>query len=317
MPVEGRGRVHRSGGRLVRVDEESVLAIADELGHRTALGGDDRRAAGHRLHDAEAERLVEVDEVHECPRSAEERVAPIPIHRPDVRHTFPVDERRDEPLEVPLVLDDPGEDQGQPDAFGDLDRLDRPFVRMDPSEEQQIAAGSVAELELAHVDAVMNRRHVIESRVPVGIADGDVVASVVVLLEHRHDPFGRKAVDRRQHRRFDEAAVRERQKVEAVVDQVELCGTLEDGRDVQRLPHLRVQIRSFRIAGGSRPDQPRPCRRVGRGEQRHVDATIDEALGQERDEQLPRPVVPRRNPPRDRREHRNPELRRSGHRAAR
>ena len=77
------GRAHRSpvkavrqancGDRLVdRVDEEAVLAVADDLGHRSARVRDHRRSARHRLDDAEAERLVEVDEVQKRPGPAEQ-----------------------------------------------------------------------------------------------------------------------------------------------------------------------------------------------------------------------------------------------------
>ena len=109
------------------------------------------------------------------------------------------------------------------------------------------AAG--AELERVDVDAVVDRRDVVERGVAVGVADRDVVAAPVVLLVDRHDPLGREAVDRRDHRRVDEAAVGQRQEVEAVVDEVELVGSLEDRGDVQALPDLGVEARILRLAG--------------------------------------------------------------------
>ena len=45
-------------------------------------------------------------------------------------------------------------------------------------------------------------------------------------------------MDRRDDRGVDEPAVRERQEVEAVVDDVEVGGVLEDRGDVQRLGDL-------------------------------------------------------------------------------
>ena len=47
------------------VDDKAGAAVIDELGHRTAAEGDDRGAAGHGLDHAEAERLVEIDQVEQ------------------------------------------------------------------------------------------------------------------------------------------------------------------------------------------------------------------------------------------------------------
>ena len=112
-------------------------------------GRDHRRAAGHRLDDAEAERLVEVDQVQERPRAAEQLAAPSRPDRADVAHALAVDMRLDELLEVVAVLDDPGDHERQAGALGDLDRLRGALVRMDPPEEEQIVARLLLELELA------------------------------------------------------------------------------------------------------------------------------------------------------------------------
>ena len=110
-------------------------------------------------------------------------------------------------------------------------------------------------------------------------------------------------MDRRQHRRLDEAAVGQRQEVEAVVDHVELVGPLEDVRDVEALGHLRVDVRILRVPAGDDRREPARGHRVGGREERHVDAAGDQALGQERGELLPRAVVAWRHAPRDRRQH--------------
>ncbi len=142
---------------------------------------------------------------------------------------------------------------------------------------------------------------------PVGVADRDVVAAVVVSLEDRDDLLRREPVDRGDDRRLDQAAVRERQEVEVVVDQVELRCALEHRGDVQALPHLGVELRVLRVPGGDRADQRRGRQRVGGGEQRDVHAARDQPFRQERDELLPRAVVARRHPPRDRGQHRHTE----------
>ena len=105
--------------------------------------GDHRRSAGHCFDDAEAERLVEADEVEQGPRSGEELAAAIRTYRADVPDPFPVEPGLDGSLEVVLVLNDPGDDQRQISLLGYLDRLDGAFLGMDPSEEQQVVARPV------------------------------------------------------------------------------------------------------------------------------------------------------------------------------
>ena len=99
------------------------------------------------------------------------------------------------------------------------------------------------------------------------------------------------------------------------MDQIELPRALEHGRDVQRLPYLRVERRILRVPGRRRSRQPRTCERVGGREQRDLDAPVDEPLGEQRYELLPRPVVAGRHSPRDRSEHRHAQ-RRALHAAA-
>ena len=110
-------------------------------------------------------------------------------------------------------------------------------------------------------------------------------------------------MDRGDHRCGDEIAVGERQEVEPVVDDVELVGALEHGGDVQALCDLGVDRRILRPAARRGRVQAGRGDRVGSSEQRDVMAGGDQALGEQRGELLPRPVVPRWCPPRDRREH--------------
>src|SRR5581483_5679354 len=81
-------------------DEKSSLSVAHDLEHRSAAGCDHGGAAGHRLDDAEAEGLVEVDEVQERSCSAEQLSAPVGADRTEVAHTLTVDPRLDELLEI-------------------------------------------------------------------------------------------------------------------------------------------------------------------------------------------------------------------------
>ena len=103
-----------------------------------------------------------------------------PLVRPDraeIADPVAVEPRRHELVEVALVLDDSGKDERNPRLLGDVDRLHRPLVGVDPAEEQQVPAGGRVEREGVGVDPVVDRREVVEARVPVGVADRDVGAA--------------------------------------------------------------------------------------------------------------------------------------------
>ena len=167
-----------------------------------------------------------------------------------------VEPRCDLLVEVALILHDPCDHERHPRGDGDVDRLRGALVRMDPAEEEQVAAGRRMQRERGGVDPVMDRRQVIEARMPVRIADRNIGGRRVVPLVHGQDPRRREAVDRREHRRLDEPAVGEREKIEAVVDDVELVRPLEGVRDVQALGHLRVDVRIFGVTTGDDSSEP-------------------------------------------------------------
>ena len=135
----------------------------------------------------------------------------------------------------------------------------------------------------------MDRGGVAQVGVPIGLADRDVRDAILVLLEDRHDPLGREAVDGGDDRRVDQAREGERHEVGLVVDEIELARALEDMGDVEQLPDLGVDGRVFRV--GTRTDARERGRRdrVGGGEQRDVDAARDERLGEQARHELPGP----------------------------
>src|SRR5581483_11227186 len=122
------------------VDEEAVLGWPDDLAHRAAPSCHDRGPARHRLDDAVAERLVEVDQVRERPRGAGQVRAAVGPDGADVGHAGAVETRFDEALEVASILDDPGDRERQAYARGDVDRLRGSLVWMNPAEEQEVLA---------------------------------------------------------------------------------------------------------------------------------------------------------------------------------
>ena len=141
-----------------------VTPCVDQLAHRAARVGDDRRAAGHRLDDAVAERLVEVDEVQQGVRSRRAlRRASAASTGAEVAHPLAVDVRRDLVAEVLLVLDDPGDVEPAAGSAGDLDRMGGALVGVDPPEEQQVLAGTRVDGERVDVDAVVDGGGVVQT----------------------------------------------------------------------------------------------------------------------------------------------------------
>ena len=127
-------------------------------GQRPARCRDDRGAARERLHHREPERLLEVDEVQQCARPAEQPVALGRAHRTEERDRPAVDVRLHLLAEVPLVLHHPGHHQRHPGAGGHLDRGVRALVGVEPPEEEQVPAVSGADREGVDVDAVVDGR---------------------------------------------------------------------------------------------------------------------------------------------------------------
>src|SRR2546426_799187 len=203
------------------------------------------------------------------------------------------------------VLNNAGDDQPAPRSTRNLDRFRSSLLRMNSTEEKQVVSAPASQCELFKRDAVINSRHVIELRMSVRIADRDVVAATIVFLVDRHDSFGGKTVNRGDNRSLNQTAVSERQKIEMIVNQIELASPLEHFRDVQRLPYFGIHARVFRVRSRADRDESGSSNRICSREQRDVDAALDQALSQKRDNSLPRSVVPRQYSPGNWRQHRD------------
>ena len=94
----------------------------------------------------------------------------------------------------------PAMSSSRPAAFGDLDGQVGSFVQVNPAEEDELVARLLAERQVRQVDAVVDRRHVGQLRVAVGVADRDVVRVLVVPVDAEDVRLG-ESVDRREHRR--------------------------------------------------------------------------------------------------------------------
>ena len=136
------------------------------------------------------EGLVEPDQVQQ--RAARRRAAPS-VGRadgPEIAHAVAVDPWRDLLVEVLLVLDDPGDDQRQPDAAGDVDRLGRALVGVNAPEEQQVARRGLERRSASVSMPWWMVAGVVEARVTVGVADCDVGASRRCIARRRAGSLG-------------------------------------------------------------------------------------------------------------------------------
>ena len=73
--VDRGGSAHGEYGLVNVIDQEAGASVVDQLRHRPSTGGHYRGPAGHGLDDAEAEGLLEVDQMEEGVSPAEEGVA--------------------------------------------------------------------------------------------------------------------------------------------------------------------------------------------------------------------------------------------------
>ena len=127
--------------------------------------GDDRCAAGHRLDHAVAEGLVEIDEVQQGVSAASTvGSSPDGVDRAEVADRARRRGAARPRAEVLLVLDDAGDVEPTSGSPGDLDRVGRALVGMDPPEVQQVFAGSGVDGEGVGVDAVVDGGGVVQTR---------------------------------------------------------------------------------------------------------------------------------------------------------
>ena len=63
------------------------------------------------------------------------------------------------------------------------------LVRMNAAEEKQIFATMRIERKVRHRDAMVDRCGIAQVRMAIGLADGDIVDAIFVLLEGRQNAF--------------------------------------------------------------------------------------------------------------------------------
>src|SRR5262249_15797449 len=109
---------------------------------------------------------------------------------------------------------------------------------------------------------MIHRGNIGEARMTVGVADGDIVGTIVVVCVDWHNALGREAMNRREHWRAHQSAVAKWQKVKMVVNQIEGFRLLEDCRNMQTFPDLRIYRGVFGVRPWTDANQPRACQRI-------------------------------------------------------
>ena len=289
----------RLDGLLGRADQETGLPVLDDLAAGAEIHRDHGHARGIGLGQDQAEPFRDRVQVQERARRREQRVLACHTHGPDVVDRAAIEMGLDLRAEIGLVLHDAGDDQAPPAQARDLDREMNALVRMDAAEKDQVVTGAFLERVEREIDPVVDGRQIVQRGGAVGVADGDVVA-VAILLIDRHDLGRGEAMDRGQHRGPDQAAVAQGHEVVVAVNQVELAGVLERFRDVKVFGDLGIGGGVLLITLVDHGVEPGAGDRVPGGEQGHVPAARDQAFGEVAGHRFPGAVLPRRGPPGDR-----------------
>src|SRR5207245_8712478 len=111
---------------------------------------------------------------------------PIYAHRSDIKDVLIIERGFDLLPEIGLILDNTSDDQTQPAQTSNLDGQMNTFIRVDPTEENQVITAGFLKRVQREVDAVVDCRQVIQPCGSIGVADGNEV-SVTILLIDGHD----------------------------------------------------------------------------------------------------------------------------------
>ena len=109
-------------------------------------------------------------------------------HWTDIKDLLIVEMGFDPLSEIALILDNTGDDQTHSAQTSNLDGQMNTFIRVDPTKENQVITAGLLKRVQRKIDAVVDRRQVIQPCGSIGVADGNEV-SVTILLINRHD-FG-------------------------------------------------------------------------------------------------------------------------------
>jgi hypothetical protein len=174
--VDGADLSHGFAAFLDRFDQEALDARPHDLGQRPGRTGDHRRAAGQRLGEDDAERLVPPDR-HDHRLGASQQPALLQVvHRTDMFHATVADLRHDLLPPVVALRSGVGVVAGDDEALSGAARdLDRPVCALDmldaaQEDERRVGRHSGAELQVLGVGEVVDREPLAAAR-PAGARD--------------------------------------------------------------------------------------------------------------------------------------------------
>src|ERR1700722_18979265 len=98
---------------------------------------------------------------------------------------------------IGLVLDNPSDDQTHPAQTSNLDGEINAFIWVDSAQENQVLAAGLLKRVQRKIDAVVDRRQIIQAGGSIRVANGNEV-SVAILLIDRHNFGRRESMDSRQ-----------------------------------------------------------------------------------------------------------------------
>ena len=299
IEIEHAGQIVRH--RLEILEHNASDALVHDFAHGAAVERRDRRAAGHRLGEDQAERLARLNRVEQGAGAAVQLDLRRKIRLAVIDDAAAIHVGR-HVIAVVRVLGG-GEDEAHADTLGDLDRLQHALAFGETAKKEQVVVGLFLEHEVVGVDAVQHGLDHVQSgeQARLLVRDGDE-GGLRVARPQRHLRRARRVMQRlhdggrRQPREGERHGVVRR----FVMNDVEVARPLDRGRKIQHLVELpRPHVLVMPVAVREDRVEPGLGGRVFVGEERDVVAALDEPLGQERRHDLDRAGFSRR----DRRRH--------------
>ena len=143
-----------------------------------------------------------------------------------------VDVRFDKVIEVLLVLNYAGDYEVHAGFFCHVNCQMCTLIHVYAAVMDELVAGIFSESEVGKVDAVIDRSKIRQAGVPVGIAYGDVVRVLMVVVNAKDIGVG-KAVDCGEHRCFYKRQIGQGQVIKIIVNQVKFIRPLHYLRNMQ------------------------------------------------------------------------------------
>src|SRR5205807_2633605 len=139
-------------------NQKTGLPVLDHLAARAEVHRDDGHASGIGFDQDKSETFRDSVYVQKSPGSSKQFVLALHVHRSDIKDVFIVEVGFDLLPEIRLILDDTCNDQTHSAQTSNLDSKMNTFIRMDPTEENQVLTTGFLKRVQREVDAVIDRR---------------------------------------------------------------------------------------------------------------------------------------------------------------